>query len=105
LPIYVDWLNKVDPDGEKIMFNTLGGGVVWEVGDLAGGQTKESAFQIAFKPSANQVNNIISLLNGVSATGKDAFSGLVLTSSVYQSQDISMPQDPLYVGRGGPVSK
>jgi hypothetical protein len=105
LPIYVDWLNKTDPSDATIMFNTLGGGVVWEVGDLASGQTKESAFQVGFKPSANQVGEMVSLLNGVSATGKDAFSGLDLTSSLFQSQTISLQDDPLYSGRGGPVSK
>jgi hypothetical protein len=105
LPIYVEWLDKVEPEGSPVMFNPLGGGLVWEVGDISPNYRKEVAFQIAFKPSANQVKQSPNLLNGVSAVGKDPFSGANLSVSESNPHSILLFDDPMYSGRGGPVEK
>lgn len=103
LPIYTEWLDEVEPSDSPVMFNPLGGGLVWEFGDISPNYRKEIAFQIAFKPSANQVGSQPDLIKGVYATGKDPFSGLELSVSDSNPQSIILLDDPMYSGRGGPV--
>ncbi len=105
LPIYSEWIDRFEPSDAQIMFNPLGGGLVWEAGDIGSNGKKEVAFQVAFRPSANQAGDTPSLLNGISATGKDPFSGLILSASSFNLSDISLIDDPLYSGRGGPIAK
>ncbi len=55
IPIYVEWLGKISPDGEDISYNKSESSVVWNAGRLPSGGTREAAFQISFLPSLSQI--------------------------------------------------
>ncbi|HEY9584355.1 MAG TPA: hypothetical protein VJI33_02140 [Candidatus Paceibacterota bacterium] len=105
LPIYTKWLGKTSPEGENIQYNPVGGGIIWNVGEIKAGTPREAYFQISFVPSLAQLKQYPVLLNNVSATGYDRFSALNLNASQYNLLDISMPDDSLYQSRGGPVGQ
>lgn len=106
IPIYDGWLNKVSPESENIKYNPVGGGITWDVGDLkAGGGPREASFQISFTPSVNQIGQYPLILNNVSASGYDSFSGVTVNAQNVGALDISMPSDSAYANRAGPVGQ
>lgn len=106
LPIYIKWLDKTSPESEDLRYNPIGGEIVWNVGDLkASDGPREASFQVSFLPSLSQFRDYPVLLNSVYASGYDRFSAIKLTASQSNNIDISMPSDPMYGGRGGPVAK
>jgi hypothetical protein len=106
IPIYVGWLNRISPEGENIRYNPVGGGVTWNVGDLRAGEgPREAAFQISFLPSLSQVGQYPTILNEVSASGYDSFSGVTINAPGSARVDISLPSDPVYANHAGPVGK
>lgn len=105
IPIYTKWQNKISPNNEDIKYNPVGGEIIWNAGALKAGESKEVFFQISFLPSLSQIRNYPILLNGISSSGYDRFSGITLTASQQNFMDISMPSDPVYKGGGGPVEQ
>jgi hypothetical protein len=105
LPIYAEWLGRINPDGEDVRYNPIGGEIVWNVGNLKAGVSREAYFQISFLPSIAQIRAYPILLNGVSASGYDRFSALSLSASQNRVLDITMPSDSVYSGKGGPVGQ
>jgi len=81
LPSYVKWLG-VTTDDDKIVYNPVGGEVLWNIGTILpnaqGVSSREVAFQVAFVPSANQVNSVPTIVNDAILTGEDEFTGLTL---------------------------
>ena len=107
MPIYTKWLGKISPESEDLKYNPIGGEIVWNVGDLKASPTpREVSFQISFLPSLTQVRNYPILLNEVSASGYDRFSGVNITAFQRNYVDISLPSDSVYQGKGtGPVGQ
>lgn len=108
LPSYVKWLGNISPQGENIVYNPLGGEIVWNVGDIpAGGgiisKPREVAFQVAFTPSISQIGQFPTLISDTTISGNDTFTG-VDTSSTRRSLNIQLTTDPgLRSGEEGTV--
>lgn len=86
LPPYVAWVGAVSPPSEKVTLSTVGGQIVWDVGDLPAGvgvtsPQKEVAFQVKLTPSISQIGASPVIVNEQTITGFDRFSGVSLSSS------------------------
>ena len=79
LPSYVSWNNVISPSSEKISFDSVTGGLVWDVGNVPA-QTgfsnpkREVSFQITLKPSISQVDSSPVLIGTQTLTGYDNFA-------------------------------
>lgn len=80
LPLYVDWLDSFDVDGE-VEYNSVSKKIQWEIGDISSGQQKELTFQVSILPSTSQINRIPILMNGQSLRANDRFTGALLQDS------------------------
>lgn len=74
LPIFVKWLNQVSPDGEGIAYNENTREVVWNVGRVAPGGTRDAAFQVSLLPSVSQINSAPYLVGDILLSGMDDFT-------------------------------
>lgn len=74
LPIYITWLGKVSPDGEDIGYDEKGASIVWNVGRIPAGGTREAAFQISFLPSLGQLNQSPMLIGESLLSAVDDFT-------------------------------
>ncbi|MDO8493348.1 MAG: hypothetical protein Q7S19_02275 [bacterium] len=110
LPPYVRYVGSVSPAGENIVYNPLGGEVVWSVGDVSAGSgiltpAREVAFQVAFLPSIGQIGQYPTLVANASISGADTFTG-VDTSSVRRELNIQLTTDSgVRPGEDQPVIK
>lgn len=91
LPPYVRWLGEVSPANERVTYNTVGGEVVWEVGELPapvgfGTPPREVAFQVALLPTENQLGIAPAIIGEAVAEGEDRFTGTVVTSATRPAQ-------------------
>ncbi len=104
LPIYTKWLGKISPEKSDLKYNELGGGLVWNAGEIKRGTTKEVYFQVSFTPSIVQAGATPDLLNDISASGYDGFAGVNITApNADKKTDISLRGDLIFKGNGGPV--
>lgn len=79
LPSYVSWNNVKTPSSEKITFDSVGGEVVWDVGNVPidtgfSKPKREVAFQITLKPSITQVDSTPILLSPQVLVGHDNYA-------------------------------
>ena len=86
LPSYVTWLDRVDPPSETMRYNPVGGGVVWDVGEMDAGvgvgtPPREVSFQVSLRPSFGQVGSAPVLVGDTSASGEDRFTGTIVTGN------------------------
>ncbi len=86
LPAYVHWLGVTSPSSEALTWNPDKNEVVWRVGDMPAGTgfgkpARQVSFQIQFLPSLQQVGSSISLVNNLTMTATDSFTGNALSSS------------------------
>ena len=84
LPTYVRWLGAVSPTDESVTFNESTGEVVWNLGLVEAGRglvtaAREVAFQIAFRPSASQIDDAPVIIAAPTLAGIDTFTSDVLT--------------------------
>ncbi len=85
LPPYVSWTDTISPSDAQITYNPTGGTLVWNVGsiprntDTGGG--KQVSFQVALRPSLNQVGSVPQLITNAKITGTDSFTGVVIENS------------------------
>lgn len=87
LPLYVRFLGVVSPQTENLVFNQLGGMIIWNVGKipaLAGfsGPVKEVSFQVAVLPSVSHIGSSPLVMTDIKALGDDDFTGEKLNSVV-----------------------
>ena len=80
LPLYVRFLGTVNPQTENVVFNQLGGMIIWNVGKvsaLAGfsGPAREVSFQVAVLPSVNFIGASPSVMSDIKAVGDDDWTG------------------------------
>ncbi|MCX6716315.1 MAG: hypothetical protein NTV72_00075 [Candidatus Taylorbacteria bacterium] len=86
LPSYVDWTGSFAPVDEDITFSPNDKKITWKVGRLPaytgiGSFKKQISFQIAVTPTLNQVGEVPPILEGVSFSGIDEFTGNTIQSS------------------------
>lgn len=74
LPLYTKWLGNVSPEGEGITYSDAASEVVWNVGRISSGGTRDASFQISFLPSLSQINKAPKLTGDVTLVGNDDFT-------------------------------
>jgi len=87
LPGGVEFKSAVGSDVGAVEFNPASREVIWRVGQLAAATGilrphARAMFQIAFTPAENQIDASPPLLTGISAAGRDSFTGGELTAAV-----------------------
>ncbi|OHA24799.1 MAG: hypothetical protein A3D52_02000 [Candidatus Taylorbacteria bacterium RIFCSPHIGHO2_02_FULL_44_36] len=87
LPLYARFLGVVSPQTENLVFNQLGGMIIWNVGKvsaLAGftGSAREVSFQIAVLPSITHIGSSPLVMTNIEALGDDDFTGEKLNGGV-----------------------
>ncbi len=108
LPSYVRWLGQVSPSSESVTYNSLGGEIIWNVGDVSSrsgviSPAREVAFQVGFVPSISQVGERPMLISDATVSGVDAFTDEVL-NFVRRAQNIEITNDPsIKPTENGPV--
>ncbi|MSR78623.1 MAG: hypothetical protein EXS59_00550 [Candidatus Taylorbacteria bacterium] len=109
LPSYVKWLAVTAPSSEKILYNPVGGQVVWDVGDLSSGtgfsgSPKEVSFQVSLTPSINQIRSSPVLVTEATAKGEDNFAGQTVTTISKEALTTELSTDISWKpGQGGVV--
>ncbi len=103
IPSYVKWLGAINPIGEDVVYNPVGGRVTWNVGTLRAGvgtntKSREVSFQIAITPSLSQVDESPLLVGQQSVSGLDSFTKTQIQST-YAPVTTELLLDPAH-GRG-----
>lgn len=80
LPAGVEWTGKTYPEGANFTYNARTKELIWDVGEVRAGAgarlpKNELIFQVGIKPQINQVGQFFKLLNKITLTGKDVFTG------------------------------
>lgn len=78
-PQVTEWLDKTSGDG-NVEFNPITKRMRWNVGDIAGGDTKQLRFEVKIKPSITSVGNKVLLMERQTLEAKDAFTDLKLSA-------------------------
>jgi len=83
LPPYVRWLGEISPGTEKVTWNETTREIVWDAGYLPVGargeaRVRQVAVRLAVRPSVSQINRPFNVLEKISATGIDTFTGTAL---------------------------
>lgn len=100
LPIYVDWVGAISPQGQNVTFNAASKEVIWDIGSIEAGVGQSSAprqvyFQIKLNPSGSQINSTPNLILETTLSAKDSFTGTEFTRSM-QSIDTRLNRDSNY---------
>lgn len=87
LPLYARFLGTVNPQTENVVFNQLGGMIIWNIGKvpaLAGfsGPAREVSFQIAVLPSVTFIGASPLVMSNIKAVGDDDWTGVKLNSRI-----------------------
>lgn len=80
LPADVKWLGKISPSTEAITYDSVGGEIVWNAGNIStytAGTTKRKqvSFQVSLNPNVTDVGKIPTLVNQTSFIATDDFTG------------------------------
>jgi hypothetical protein len=107
LPTYITWKGVVSPDSENVIYNELGGEVIWSAAKIEAGagivrEPKEVAFQVGFIPSITQVGTSPTLITETTLTAMDDFTGTIV-SDTEDDRDIKLTTDPYYKKEEGKV--
>jgi len=100
LPASVEWVGGVSPSDASISYNTIGGEVTWQAGDVPAGTgfsgaPKEVAFQIRFVPSVSQVGTSPLLISDSVAAGIDRVTKTPL-GSTFRALSTRLDNDPAF---------
>lgn len=107
LPTYITWKGVVFPDSESVIYNELGGEVIWNAANIEAGagiikEPKEMAFQVEFIPSITQVGQSPVLITETALTAVDDFTGSIVIDTE-ERRDIKLTTDPYYTQEDGEV--
>lgn len=102
LPIYMKWLGTVSPQGEDISYDAQGGEVVWNIGRMPAGGTREAAFQVSLLPSVSQVGQYPDLIRESILSGTDDFTKTTVGSRQSAIRTV-LRSDPKFVQEEGAV--
>lgn len=99
LPAGVTWVGAVSPASAAIAYNTETRTVTWNAGVLPKAtnvsQAKSVSFQISVKPTADQGNQVLSLLGETTIIGTDGVANVPLTVS-RPALTTALSSDPQY---------
>jgi uncharacterized repeat protein (TIGR01451 family) len=104
LPGYIKWKNTKTPEGESVAYNERANELVWNIGSMGAGSTKEVSLQVFFTPSRNQIDRDFLLLDKALLTGEDTFAKKVINLPV-SSKNSYLPEDPSLTGNHNKVQK
>ena len=93
LPGNVTFEGKVKGDVAGFVYNPRTNEIDWDISQMAAYSSKQIAFQINFIPSVAQVGRAALILDKVTFTGTDTFTGDVLTQS-QEARFSNLPDDP-----------
>lgn len=86
LPIYADWVGFVAGTKENISYNKENRQINWKIGTVSPGtgvdSNREVSFILNFKPSLSQIGQSPVLIQNISLTGTDAYSGSQVGSTM-----------------------
>ncbi|MFA5022824.1 MAG: hypothetical protein WC537_00945, partial [Candidatus Paceibacterota bacterium] len=88
LPPAVKWLGLVSPLDEKVVYNQTSGEVAWNLGEVAAAgkedlsSVRQVSFQVSLLPSLSQVGQQPDLTGQLSLSGKDLFTGAIITQTI-----------------------
>lgn len=74
LPIYVKWLGVTSPEGENLTFSENTGEIIWNVGRIPAGGSREASFQISLLPSISHINRAPLLTGDINITAMDDYT-------------------------------
>ncbi len=80
LPPQVSWTDVISPADAGLTYDSNGGNITWVVGAVPrnatiGSGARQIAFQVALRPSANQVGTVPQIMGAATITGTDTFTG------------------------------
>jgi hypothetical protein len=86
LPIYADWVGFVAGTKENISYNKENRQITWKIGTVSPGtgvdSNREVSFILNFKPSLSQIGQTPVLIQNISLTGTDTYSGSQVGSTM-----------------------
>lgn len=86
LPIYTDWVGFVAGTKENISYNKEKREITWKIGSVPPGtgvdSNREVSFIVNFKPSISQVGLSPLLIQNISLSGTDSYSGAQVGSTM-----------------------
>lgn len=103
LPSYVDWTGETKVDVGNLDYNSVGGVIEWNIGEVAPGDKKEVAFKIKFKPSLSQVGTEPVIIRNQMLTAFDKFSKDSIEKS-YGSLTTDLTTEPNFGLKDGVVT-
>jgi hypothetical protein len=109
LPIYVEWLGKISPSSEEVMYNPLTRTVAWRVGNLNSwtgslSDPREVAFQVSLLPSLSHLGSSPVLVSNPHIIGTDKFT-LTDISETISSLTTQITTDPINSSNAGKVTR
>lgn len=86
LPPQVSWTNVIAPADASLTYDSNGGTITWIAGAVprnatVGSGAKQVAFQVALRPSANQLGSVPDIIGQATVTGTDTFTGVTVRNS------------------------
>ncbi len=93
LPGNVTFEGKVKGDTAGFVYNPRTNEIDWDISQMAAYTQKQIAFQINFIPSVAQVGRAALILDKVTFTGTDSFTGDALTQA-QEARFSNLPDDP-----------
>jgi hypothetical protein len=96
----IGWIGNIDPENERIDFNSDTGEIIWSIGDLKTdtgdkNPARTVSFQVFVIPSASQVGKEVNLLEESIASGIDVFSDEKIINSK-PAVNTNIISDPTY---------
>ncbi len=108
LPSYMQWLGQTNPASEKVVYNPIGGGIVWNAGEVeagagVGATPREVSFQVSILPSLGQVGTTPTIVGETTARGTDRFTGVEVSSNTRPALTTKSLSDPGSTAESGVV--
>jgi hypothetical protein len=87
LPSYVTWKNQINPNNEKLSYDSNTRQIVWDVGQVPAGAGYSSSpktvyFQVELFPSLSQLNQTVSLFNNIDLRATDTFANVSIEKNL-----------------------
>ena len=86
LPPQVSWTDVIVPADSGLTYDSTKGNITWVVGSvprnaIVGSGARQIAFQVAFRPSANQSGTSPGIMGSANIEGTDTFTGALIKNS------------------------
>lgn len=101
LPVNVNWLNAVSPQGESVVFNPVTREVIWSLGNVQRGtgggenEPRKIYFQVAATPSITHLGKYVTIIEKMEVQGVDGFTSNMLQGEARDVETVYFKKDPL----------